>query len=352
MGFTLRTAAALVFAPWMAANAQPRYEIVDLAKAAGAAFADAFDVNNQGWVSGSTVLGGTQQATIWRSGGIERLGILPGYFFSKANALNETGYAAGYSAPDLNGPPAPARATLFTPSGPLDLGFFGQAFGINDSLQIVGISNIGVPMLWDNGVLSTLPYESNGIPRDINQSGTIVGSIGTFEQTRHAAKWVDGKLIDIHPTNAAHSEALAVNDGGDIAGYINSFNHPTGPVVWKRDGTIIELGDFKGGVIGGGRATDIDNFGRVVGRAADTTGDQGFLWEKGLMTRLRDLIPAWAGWEFNAGIPAIGDGGHIAGYAYHHGQLAAYLMMPVPEPATFLSLAGLMAAFFLCSKKR
>ena len=99
---------------------------------------------------------------------------------------------------------------------------------------------------------------------------------------------------------------------------------------------------------GNSRAYDINNLGQVVG----SSGHPGFLWQDGVMTDLNDLIPPGAGWDIRVA-RAINDSGQIAGYGYvdlgQGDRTHAFVMTPVPEPATIIGLSG---AVLLLMRKR
>ena len=104
------------------------------------------------------------------------------------------------------------------------------------------------------------------------------------------------------------------------------------------------------GTLGGmnSYANAINSNGETVGYSWKTgvLGDYAFLYNDGLMTDLNTLIDPTSGWTLESA-QAINDNGWIAGYGIGpDGQTQAFLLTPVPEPATLaltvVGLAGLV----------
>jgi hypothetical protein len=105
-------------------------------------------------------------------------------------------------------------------------------------------------------------------------------------------------------------------------------------VLWRGD-KAIDLGDFGGGI---GEARALNDLDQVVGNATNEQFIQaGFLWEKGNLYKLEDLIPGGSGFDFVPSGLAINNRGQILTYGIQDGFDHYLLLNPVPEPGTALT---------------
>lgn len=213
----------------------------------------ATDINNTGVIAAWVGEPGLEHAFTFdaNSGTVTALGVLPGHTISHASAINNAGHVVGMSAR----PGEFSHAFLF--DGTLkDLGTAKGANGINDSGQVVG-------SLFVNGGFDWRAYRcdtSGGNPQFVDL-GVLPGFFG--------------------------SEALAVNNNGDI------------------------VGESYGGTEGD---PDYHAFIFPAGRK---------------MLDLNELIPSNSGWKLHWA-SAINDNGQIAGTGTHNGRFQAYLLTPIP----------------------
>ena len=341
------------------AAAQPAYRFIPL-ESLGGTFSNALGLNNHGDIVGQSFTRSdlNQHATQWKvaangavTGPID-LGTLGGSY-SAAEAINDKGQVVGYSATAEG----PTRATTWKNGQIAALptlgGLHSFARDINNAGQIAGQSDTGAytpiggniyhATRWDNGVpmdLGTLGgTHSAGLA--INARGEVVGDSLAARGSNlgnQATLWSEGAAtrLDI----ARFSIATAVNDKGQVVGYEGGGR----AFLWDNGVTTLLPGGW------GGQAYDINNVGQIIGAGGSGAGP--VLWEGGTMTELNSLLDdesRAAGWtvlEANA----INDHGWIVGvasnsdYVYWGDSRIAYLMMPVPEPATvLLMLAGLAA---------
>jgi probable HAF family extracellular repeat protein len=157
-----------------------------------------------------------------------------------------------------------------------DLGA-GQVSGINDLGQVVGQSLAGVPFIWSSktgrldltSCYTTTCFE-NPLPRDINNSGQIVGHSENFV----ALRWDRPDKLIILPNFGEHTRALAINGAGlAVGGW--SGGHNSFPKYWDKDAHQDPFGLPYGGVelpvLGGtsggpiGSANGVNQAGVIVG---------------------------------------------------------------------------------------
>ncbi len=251
-------------------------------------------------------------AFVWKDGITTDLGPLPGGASSFAYWVNSSGLIVGQSLNGLidllTGFPE-EHGVLWRNGQIIDLGTLGgtqsNANAINDYDQVVG------------GALNAIPDPFAG------STLTGVSSLGSFAQTyifapattqTHAFLWSGGKIQDLGTLGGPDSNALVVNDAGQVAGisFINFIANPSGvptldPFLWDR-GQMIDLGNFGGT---SGFPTWLNNSGQLVG-VSNLPGDQTFhpfLWDRG---ELKDLgtLGGYTGQAF-----FVNDAGEAVGYA-------------------------------------
>ena len=158
-------------------------------------YSRAFDINNAEQIVGYidrddalTFAESERSAFIWQDGVFRTLDHVPGYTSSTAVAINELGYAAGWSA-DVSG--TTSSAALWT-----DIGVIG---------------------------LGSLEGDSNSRALALNDRGQVVGWSGNDENDSRAFFWQDGLMLDLNTLLPADSgwrlvEAKGINNQGMIVG--------------------------------------------------------------------------------------------------------------------------------------
>ena len=291
-----------------AALAEVRYTVTGLGTLGGS-FSGAFGINDAGQVVGwADTASGAEHAFIYTPGsGITDLGNLGGGY-SYANGINDAGQVVGRSYT----PGGYEHAFLFTPgSGMTDLGTFGggtsEAYSINNLGQVVGYADT-----------ATVGYD-------------------------HAFLYTPGSgLTDLGTLGGPEGWANGINDAGQVVG--SSGSHA---FLYTPGSGMTDLGTLGGA---SSRAYGINDLGQVVGSAYTGSKYLPCLYSGGAVKDLNSLIDPASGWTLSEAM-SINDGGQIAGYGLNpSGQWEAFLLTPIPEPATLALLAAGAAA--LAARRR
>jgi probable HAF family extracellular repeat protein len=218
--------------------------------------------------------------------------------------------------------PATAVATTFAASWRVtDLGMlpgaccYSEARAVNDRGLVVGVSDTAQgshhAVLWRNGrirdlgTLGGVHSESN----DVNRHGMVVGTSQTSSGAQHAFVWKAGRMTDLGTLGGSEATATAVNDLGWVVGFgtIAANPHVFHAFLWKA-GRMTDLGTLVPGAYEYAAALDVDNHGRVVGRASvDGMNSVPVMWQSGRIHRLTDRFGEAS---------AVNDRGQVAGFLY------------------------------------
>jgi probable HAF family extracellular repeat protein len=225
----------------------------------------------------------------WKDGQISDIGALPGGLFSGAGSTNARGWMAGQSSTSIIDPNlgvTEGRAVLWrngeiTNLGTLPGGTESLSVYVNDSGQVVGFSDNGVPdansfFFFPTGTqIRTFLWE-NGTMRDIGTLGgaSAIPGVNCSGQQRDV-------LVGTSFLNDAINAATGV---------------PTvEPFLWNH-GTFTDLGSL-GGTIGFAQCPN--HRGQVIGQSSlaanpgacafQQPGCHGFVWQNGIMNDLGTL---------------------------------------------------------------
>ena len=233
----------------------------------------AYGINNSGQIVGWSWNSNNAGHAFLDSGGtMQDLGTLGGTA-SGATAINNSGQVVGNSTTTTASSP-PAHAFLYSDGSMQDLGTFGGewsvAYGINDSGQVAGwasygSSYLGHAFLYSGGTMQDLGTLGTGAyswAYGINNSGQVVGaSYINSSSTEHAFLDSGGTMQDLTPVGSAGSEALAINNAGQVVGNNN------GQAFIDSGGTMSDLNGLINPALGLvlENATAINDQGWIVG---------------------------------------------------------------------------------------
>jgi probable HAF family extracellular repeat protein len=187
---------------------------------------------------------------------VQALTIPPNAFAGQASAINDTGVSAGWYETN-NGWTAVSWSAdnQLTRLGTLSGFPSALANDVNQAGTIVGFaftndflasrafishSDTGMQPLADLGGNASLAQA-------INTDGIAVGWSYDTIGILHAVKWdASGKLTDLNPSGAI-SEALGINDAGDVVGWIFPAGGSASRAhLWRHDGVEMDLGTLGG----------------------------------------------------------------------------------------------------------
>jgi probable HAF family extracellular repeat protein len=190
--------------------------------------------------------------------------------------------------------------------GTLPGGTGSDAYGINRSRQVVGVSQTisatgqleNHAFLWSNGVMRDLgnfgpipaPGRAYSQALAINDAGKVVGEANRPDGEVHAFLWANGTMQNLGTLGGQQSSAAAINAAGQVVGYSTlaaapGTNPATHAFLWQN-GAMRDLGTLGGEY---SRAFGINSFGEIVGESRTAGGAiHAFRWANGIMT---DLMP-------------------------------------------------------------
>lgn len=207
---------------------------------------------------------------------------------------------------------AGAMEYKFIVLGDLGTVWMTAGYGINNAGQVVGVTrfpqSVDHATLW-NGATPTdlaMPYGAgSATATDINQSGQITGwsgPLGAVEGT--ATVWRGGVPIVLGSLGGA-SAGMAINDGGQVAGYTRNSQGSYRATVWNGS-TPTDLGTLGGT---SSWASDINNAGQIAGWSDTGQGSpHAVVWSG---QRITDLDPGRS--SFYSVAHAINAAGQVVG---------------------------------------
>lgn len=150
---------------------------------------------------------------------------------------------------------------------------FSSISAINNSAQLAGKS-LG-PALWDSD-LTPIPLVAPApecFVSGMNESAEVVGWALVDGRSR-AVHWLsqdEYRFLDVDPSQAVWTQAVAINSVGTIAGWWMT-DGPIQPVVWRNTGDVAFLAPLA--PLDGALPYDINDAGLVAGTSSGSRGGQ------------------------------------------------------------------------------
>jgi probable HAF family extracellular repeat protein len=331
-----------------AAALPPAYTVTDLGTLGGN-FSNGTGINASGQVTGNSNTSGGENRAFLYDGTMHDLGTLGSTFSDGGTGINDSGQVTGSSS-------WTSGLHAFLYDGTMhDLGTLGGeesgGNGINNSGHVTGGSGLAGNAIWHaflyDGVMHDLGTLGGTLSGGwgINDSGQVSGSsetiAGDFTSTR-AFLWTPttpngatGTMLALGTLGGASSEGFGIDASGHVTGA--SYTVESAQHAFLYDGMMHDLGTL-GGTVSTGQG--INDSGQVTGWSYTNSGDtHAFVYTEGSgMVDLNSLIDPLAGWTLIRGW-AINDAGQITGTGQIGGQTRAFLLTPVPEPASLALLA-------------
>jgi probable HAF family extracellular repeat protein len=319
-------------------------ELTDMGALPGGGSSASIWESANGLLAGSSETGQTDplfaglpqsHAVLWKHGSIIDLGTLPaGGYESEAESVNSHGQVVGSALntiPDANSMTAAnfwyfnvpygyqQRAFIWDKdSGMEDLGTLGTgtdawATFINEKGQVAGWSytTSSTPgACADEGVLLTTDAfiwdKEHGmvdlgnfggtctLVAGLSKGGSVIGiSLVTGDAYQRAYLWRNGTMSDLGGSPGNNTGAQAQNEGGQIVGFEYLDEVTFHATLWRSIGKITDLGTLGKDVCS--YSIGINDATQVVGQSSSNCDDfdnaRAFLWEKGSMVNLNNLVP-------------------------------------------------------------
>lgn len=331
--------------------AVPGYTLQDLGTVPGATSSSAAAINDAGHVVGTSGSGGqSTHAFAYAGGSITDLGVgLSGSSF--ATGINDSDQIVGYTTSGT----LPNGAFLYSKGNYQSLPQLVEAAGINNQGQIAGDISLTSPpgrfaALYSNGTVQNLGVQGSSfnIGAGINNNGQVIfnSSQGT---TYEGYLYSNGALTELPTLGGFSGTVYAINDQGQIVGTAmtaGTYRGGDSHAYLYSDGTIQDLGTLPGDTTS--EALGINDAGEIVGDSENGIGNPGhaFLDVNGTMYDVNNLVSGDAGYVITSAV-AINASGQIAADAItpsgvEHAVLLTPTASAVPlPPALWASLTVL-----------
>ncbi len=322
----------------------------DLGALPGVNFSHAMSVNARGWATGGSYTvgvdpltgGPSEHAVLWRDGGVLDLGTLGTGLESAALYVNDSGEVVGFSTIDTTldpfatiglGPfPSPAHAFIWQNGIMQDLGTLGglDAFvsgGCNNQHPglVAGESFLNAtpnvstgfptlhPFLWNNGTMTDLGSLGGtiGTSQCANNQSLVIGQSSltgdvnclagspdispVFTCNQHAFLWDHGSMTDLGTLGGSFSQAVWLNNTGEVVGGATTTNDESFHATLWRNGQVTDLGTLDGDCFS--IANAVNSGGQIIGQSfsCDFSTSRAVVWINGSIIDLNTAVPPNSG---------------------------------------------------------
>jgi probable HAF family extracellular repeat protein len=342
-------------------------------------------INSRGWMTGQSqsdqfdpVVGIPEfHAVLWKDGQIIDLGTLPGGTESLGIYVNDAGQLIGFSTVDTTSDPVgffgfPTHTFIWQNGQKQDIGTLGGADAFpgasctnppegvvvgGSTTSTVSNPDTGLPtiapFLWNHGTMAGLGTlgGTSGFAQCANHRGQIIGMSSLAENPGacspvvlfggvgqpgcHAFFWQDGVMNDLGTLGGDVSEAIWLNEAGEVVGSADLPGGQTHDAVLWTNGKIHDLGVVPGDSCSRGRG--LNARGQAVGGSSDCHNFlHAFLWENGgPLVDLNTVIQPGTGYQLTNAFN-INDRGEILakaaplGFTPNDGADLGHLALLIP----------------------
>jgi hypothetical protein len=263
-----------------------------------------------------------------------------------ALAVNDTGVVLGtarFSAPE------PQRSVIWV-NGKAILPDVSPAIGDLGRGPLGALNNVGGfvgrhagvgPLTWsESGGVSYLPMPpgaTTGGATGINDDGVIAGVVGSSGP--QAARWSKGIHQSLHPVGYASSRAEGIASNGDIGGYVTTSNAFHG-AFWRNGTEFVDIGALSS--VDYTWFSDMNSHEQMVGQATFNNQFAAYLWEKGELYNLAELVDPKLNVSFG-NATAIDEMGNVIAAGTLKGLTGRRMLLnPVPEPSTWVGVSTIL----------
>ena len=240
----------------------------------GGATSQGRQIDNHGRVFGlSATAGGATHLFLWADGVLTDLDVAPADLNTiDANERGEVAFQGRYQG-------GVATAYLWSRGSLMALGM-DRVSAINDRGEVAGWAGNSLPRLWSDG--STVELQQPGTyssPRGLNNRGDVVGEMGGGFAV-HAIRWRrDGTTETAVLPGTNQCSAGAINGRGQAVGFcITPDGNSTLAFLWDDNG----ISDLAFGATA--EATAINDRGQIAGYIGVPGSTRAVFWENGVST--------------------------------------------------------------------
>ena len=227
-------------------------------------------INASGHVVGVADSPSQPRAVLWRYGELLDLGALPGHDASDAVDINDDGWIIGSSV-HVTWPEEPAHAVLWVDGEIRDLGPNIRLYALNSHGVAAGCrksaSRCEVAIVWEDGVVTDLdaPAPAATVALDINDAGMVLSL-----RDGKPILWHEGTFTELSFLGGSQLWVSGMNNAGHVVGSARREDGVTTALLW-RDGEWLDLGKLARKELGADSVPEslalaINDGGQVVGQ--------------------------------------------------------------------------------------